>query len=65
MNLPTREQYDRYQEELNRHIERCGPEPKRESFNTDAEYLAACEEWDKKRWMDAPNSPGYSIANND
>jgi len=63
---PTKEQLDRYNNELFEHEQYCAKiKPKREDFETDDEFSAAMSEWFKIRFMDAPNEPGYYRSNND
>jgi ligand-binding sensor domain-containing protein len=40
-------------------------EPKREHYESDADYLSARAQWSFNRSMDQPNRPGYERANND
>lgn len=65
-----KQQWDQYEIDLKAHKERCGRErPRPEDFNDlnggEAAYNAAYQEWEKMRFCDAPNKPGYYRANND
>lgn len=55
-----------YEKELKRHQDYCAKiKPIRENYLTESAFKMDMAEWDKKLFMDAPNAPGYTRANND
>ena len=69
MNYPkgaTPLEIEAYERDLKSHEERVKrEEPIRNNFSTEQDFKTAWREWDKMRFMDAPNKPGYYRANND
>lgn len=62
----TREQWERYEEDLKRHEKRVhDTRPNTADYSTFESYRAATQEWEMMRSCDAPNKPGYYRANND
>lgn len=55
-----------YEAERKSHEAYCEQKkPKRENYLTEKAFTTDWAEWDRMRFMDAPNKPGYYRANND
>lgn len=62
----SKEQWDKYYADLKAHEQRMDDtKPMRCNFQDDDAFHNAMVEWDRARFCDAPNEPGYYRANND
>jgi hypothetical protein len=60
------DEWDKYESDLRSHREYMNRrKPKREQYGSDLEFDKALSEWEMILFCDAPNKPGYFIANND
>jgi hypothetical protein len=60
------EAWTRYHKELQQHEEQVAQrKPNANHYATEDAFRTAFAEWEKFKYMDAPNPPGYEIANND
>jgi len=59
-------EWQAYYADLKAHRERMqATKPKREDFESEADFYKAQSRWDMAYHCDAPNKPGYYRANND
>jgi hypothetical protein len=62
----TRQQWVDYEKAVKKHRAYCDKiKPLETTFKSRAEFERAYAEWQRILLMDAPNAPGYYIANNE